>query len=106
MFLGGGRLYSLRNKIKKVPGVLKRLFFGGGEILGRPTPPAGGRAGSENDTLLPMTMTRDRQTFWNGLPWRSQVIVRKPWRRKNKKQEKKKSDKTIRYSRRGMPNYV
>ena len=43
-------------------------FKGGGEILGclgRPTPPPGGRAGSENDTLLPMTMTRDRPKFWN-----------------------------------------
>ena len=49
---------------KNVPGVLKRMqtkiyFFGGGGgilgCLGRPTPPPGGRAGSENDTLLPMT---------------------------------------------------
>ena len=44
------------------------LFLGGGGILGclgRPTPPPGGRAGSENDTLLPMTMTCDRLKFWS-----------------------------------------
>ena len=64
--------------------VLKRMqkknFFGGG-----PTPPPGGRAGSENDTLLPMAMTCDRLKFWSGPAWRSKVIIRKPWRRKNNK---------------------
>ena len=48
------------------------FVWGGGEILGclvRPTPPSGGRAGSENDTLLPMTMTCDRLKFWNGPAW-------------------------------------
>ena len=61
------------------------------------------RAGSENDTLLPMTMTCDRLKFWSGPAWRSKVIIRKPWRRKNKKNF---LDKTIRHSRRedGMPN--
>ena len=59
--------------------------------LGRPTPPPGDRAGSENDTLLPMT--RDRPKVWNSacaecaectrMAWRSKVIIRKPWRRKN-----------------------
>ena len=58
--------------------------------LGRPTPPPGGRAGSENDTLLPMTMICDRLKFWSGPTWRSKVIIRKPWRRKNKKKKKKK----------------
>ena len=69
---------------KNVPGVLKRM---GGILgcLGRPTPPPGGRAGSENDTLLPMTMICDRLKFWSGPAWRSKVIIRKPWRRKNKK---------------------
>ena len=38
---------------------------------------AGGRAGSENDTLLPMTMTCDRLKFWNGPAWRSKIIIRK-----------------------------
>ena len=50
-------------------------FFGGGGgggVLGRP------RAGSENDILLPMIMTRDRPKFWNGSAWRSKVIIRKP----------------------------
>ena len=61
------------------------FFSGGGGGLGRPTPPPGGRAGSENDTLLPMTMTCDRLKFWSGPAWRSKVIIRKPWRRKNKK---------------------
>ena len=70
--------------------------------LGRPTPPPGGRAGSENDTLLPMTMTCDWLKFWNGPAWRSKIIIRKPWRRKKK--IKINSDKTIRHSRRGMPN--
>ena len=62
-----------------------KLFFGGGGILGclgRPTPPPGGHAGSENDTLLPMTMICDRLKFWSGPAWRSKVIIRKPWRRK------------------------
>ena len=53
---------------KNVPGVLKRMhkiiFFSGegGDfgVFGAPTPPSGGRAGSENDTLLPMTMTCER----------------------------------------------
>ena len=94
---------------KNVPGVLNRThkicccwggFWG---CLGRPTPPPGGRAGSENDTLLPMNMTRDRPKFWNGPAWRSKVIIRKPWRRKNNKKIKN-SDKTIRHSRLGMPN--
>ena len=65
---------------------------GGGGILGClgcPTPPTGGRAGSENDTLLPMTMTCDRLKFWSGPAWRSKVIIGKPWRRKNKKQKTK-----------------
>ena len=54
-----------------------------------PGPKTRGSCGSENDTLLPMTMTRDRQKFWNGPSWRSKVIIRKPWWRTNKKQEKK-----------------
>ena len=62
--------FSLLICFKNVPGVLKRthtfFFWGGGWILGCPTPPPGGRAGSENDTLLPMTMTCDRLKFWNG----------------------------------------
>ena len=85
--------WGLKFVFKNVPGVLKRMqtkiyFSGGGEILGclgRPTPPPGGRAGSENDTLLPMTMICDRLKFWSGPAWRSKVIIRKPWRRKNKK---------------------
>ena len=36
-------------------------------ILGRPTPPPGGRAGSKNDTLLPMTCHRLK--FCNGPAW-------------------------------------
>ena len=65
----------------------KKKFSGGGILgcLGRPTPPPGGRAGSENDTLLPMTMTCDQLKFWSGPAWRSKVIIRKPWRRKKKK---------------------
>ena len=66
------------------------FFCGGGGFLGRPTPLPGGRAGSENDTLLPMTMTCDRLKFWSGPAWRPKVIIRKPWRRKNKKIKNKK----------------
>ena len=67
-------------------------------VWGAPRPPPEGRAGSENDTLLPLT--HDQPKFWNGPPCLSKVIVRKPWRRKNKKQEKNKikSDKTIRHA--------
>ena len=84
---GGGEVDFLTEKkfpLRNVPGVLKRQKkkcswgsethakkknFGGGGILGclgRPTPPPGGRAGSENDTLLPMTMICDRLKFWSG----------------------------------------
>ena len=78
---------------KNVPGVPKHIqqIFPGG-ILGclvRHTPPTGGRAGSENDTRLPMTMTCDRLKFWSGPAWRSKIIIRKPWRRKNKKKNNK-----------------
>ena len=72
-------------------GIFTWNFFLG--CLGRPTPPPGGRAGSENDTLLPMTMTCDRFKFWSGPAWRSKVIIRKPWRRKKKKKKKKKLTK-------------
>ena len=87
------------------------FVFGGGILgcLGCPTPPSGGRAGSESNTLLPMTMICDRLKFWSGPAWRSKVIIRKPWRRKKKKEQKKKkklknSDKTIRHSRREAGN--
>ena len=42
-------------------------FFGGGDfgVFGAPHAPPGGRAGSENDTLLPMAMTCDRLKFWS-----------------------------------------
>ena len=48
-----------------------QIFFCGGGggfwgCLGRPTPPPGGRTGSENDTLIPMTMTCDWFKFWSG----------------------------------------
>ena len=48
-----------------------KIYFSGGGggylgCLGRPTPPPGGRAGSENNTLLPMTMICDRLKFWSG----------------------------------------
>ena len=74
----------------------QKIYFSGGGILGclgRPTPPPGGRAGSENNTLLPMTMICDRLKFWSGPAWRSKVIIRKPWRRKNKKKKKKRKKK-------------
>ena len=61
----------------------QNTFFWGG----------GGRAGLENDTLLPMTS--DRPKFWNSPAWRSKVIIRKPWRRKNKKQENHKNKKIL-----------
>ena len=75
----------LKSLQKNVPGVLKR-FWG---VWGAPHPHPG-VAGSENDTLLPMTMTCDRLKFWSGPAWRSKVIIRKPWRRKNKKNKNKK----------------
>ena len=90
----------------------KNLFFGGGGdfgVFGAPHAPTRGRAGSENNTLLSMTMTCDRLKFWSGPAWRSKVIIRKPWRRNNKKNFFFFFfDKTIRHSRRkpGMPNYT
>ena len=115
---GGGVIFNLKkNSLRNVPGVGGRkvfsllnfiFIFRGGILgcLGRPTPPPGGRAGSENDTLLPMTMICDRLKFWSGPAWRSKVIIRKPWRRKNKKNKNKKknSDKTIRHSHRETGN--
>ena len=77
---GGGGVFPTKIFLSKM-----FLGFWGGGILGRPTPPPGGRAGSENDTLLPMTMICDRLKFWSGPAWRSKIIIRKPWRRKNKK---------------------
>ena len=77
---GGGEKMFLKRMQTKI------YFSGGGGILGclgRPTPPPGGRAGSENNTLLPMTMTCDRLKFWSGPAWRSKVIIRKPWRMPN-----------------------
>ena len=63
---GGGRFVFTTE-------VFWRGRFGGG---GRGA--VGDRAGSENDTLLPVTMTHDWRKFRNDLPWRSKVIVRKP----------------------------
>ena len=83
---GGGSFYELKLFFSQtnVLGVLKLLGGGGGGgekfpsffwwdfgVLGAPhAPTRGSRAGSENDTLLPMTMTRDRTKFWSGPPWR------------------------------------
>ena len=108
MQVGGGGVEFLTEKKCSAEKCSWGHFSGGGGgvlgCLGRPTPPPGGRAGSENNTLLPMTMICDRLKFWSGPAWRSKVIIRKPWRRKNKKKKKKKkkinnSDKTIRHSR-------
>ena len=52
------------------------------------------RAGSENDTLLPLTITMT--------PWRSKVIVRHLGGGSSKTKNKKKSDKTMGW---GMPKY-
>ena len=60
-----------------------------GVFEGIPRPP-GGRAGSENDTPLPLTMTHEWPKFWNDPPWCSKVIGLKPWRQKNKNKKKKK----------------
>ena len=46
------------------------------------------RAGSENDALLPLTMTHDRRKFRNNPPWRSKVNVWKPWRGIQKEENK------------------
>ena len=40
---------------------------------------------TQNDTLLPLIMIYDRRKFQNDPPWRSKVIVQKPWRRKKTK---------------------
>ena len=65
-----GVLKRKKKIFKNVPGVLKRmhkiLFLFGGGVFGAPHAPTGGRAGSENDTLLPMTMTCDQLKFWSG----------------------------------------
>ena len=90
---GGGNFIFFAYYIfffKNVPGV---YFSGGGGfwgVWGAPRPHPGSRGVSENDTLLPMTMTCDRLKLWRGPAWRSKVIIRKPWRRKSKKKIKKK----------------
>ena len=96
---GGGCnfLTEKKNSAKKCSWGLKTpckyYFFSEGRgfwgCLGRPTPPPGGRAGSKNNTLLPMTMICDRLKFWSGPAWRSKIIIRKPWQRKNKQNLKK-----------------
>ena len=71
--------------------------------LGRPTPPPGGRAGSENDTLLPLAITHDRPKFLGGQKLSSGNLG--GGRIKKQEQIKiKKSDKIMRQSRWGMPN--
>ena len=100
MFLGGGWGWKfLFTKIffckKNVPWVLKRKINkkigGGGDfgVFGAPHAPPVGRTGSENDTLLPMTMTRDRQKFWNLAvkSYHPETLAAG----KNKKQEKQKN---------------
>ena len=70
-FFGGGQkfqFFSLLNFFFKMflgfwNACKQKFIFRWGGILGclgRPTPPPGGRAGSENNTLLPMTMICDR----------------------------------------------
>ena len=61
-------------------------------VFGAPHAPT---RGSENDTLIPMTMTCDRLKFWNGLAWWSKIIIRKPWWRKNNKTNSDKNHKTF-----------
>ena len=100
MGFGGGGWWKFLVTEKILTQKTKFCLGGGGEIIfvpkknilggdfgefGAPHAPPGGRAGSENDTLLPMTMTCDRLKFWNGPAWRSKIIIQKPWRRKNKK---------------------
>ena len=60
------------------------LFFGGGDFGVFGAYPGVAR-GQKTITLLPMTMTCDRLKFWSSPAWRSKVIIRRPWRRKNKK---------------------
>ena len=88
---GGGGFQKCSRVLKRMHNFILIFFRGGGILgcLGRPTPhaPPGSRAGSENDTLLPMTMTCDRLKFWSGP--QSKIIIRKPWRRKNKKNKTK-----------------
>ena len=100
-----------QKKKKKIWGGRQTFSGGGGYfgVFGAPHAPTRGSRGSENNTLLPMTMICDRLKFWSGPAWRSKVIIRKPWRRKNKKNKIKKiknkySDKTIRHSRREAGN--
>ena len=94
--------WGLKTEKKKLGGFPYNFFFqkcswgsesgGGGGfwgVWGTTRPHLWVARGSKNDTLLPMTMTRDRPKFWNSPACRSKVIIRKPWRWKNKKQEKK-----------------
>ena len=102
---GGGGIFNLKKKFAKKCswGLKKNLMWGILGCLGHPTPPPGGRAGSENNTLLPMTMICDRLKFWSGAAWRSKVIIRKPWRRKNKKKIKKNKNKKFWQNHKAFP---
>ena len=77
---GGGSFFSLPKYVFQKcfwsPETQEKLL-GGGVLgcLGRPTPPPGGRAGLENDKLLPLTMTRDRQKYWAVKSYRPKTLA-------------------------------
>ena len=110
---GGGSFINWKNNFckKNVPGVLKRksfcplqfffqkcswgsesqthiCFLGGGDfgVFGAPHTPTRGSRGVGKQ----YTSSYDHDPWPAKIPaWRSKVIIRKPLRRKNKKQEKK-----------------
>ena len=63
----------------------------------RTPPPPGGRAGSENDTLLPLIMTHDWRKFRS-------VLAFKNYPPSGNLDGGSKKNKTIRHSQWGMPN--
>ena len=91
---------------KNVPGVLKRQKKMEGGCLGAhhtPPPPPGGRAGLENATLLPLTMTGQNS---GTIRLEGQKLLSGNLGGGKIKTRKNNSDKTIRHSRWGMPNNV
>ena len=94
---GRGSFLSLNFFVKKCSwgSETKKLFFGGGGfgVFGVPHAPTRGSRGVGKRYT---SYDHNRTKFWNSPNWRSKVITRKSWRRKNK-QEASRPDSSATY---------